>query len=118
MAYSEQLADRIRESLAGLRGIEEKKMMGGLTFMYRGKMCVGIIKDELMCRIDPDLHEKAISRKGCRTMDFTGRPMIGYVLVNETGMGSKQGLRYWIDLAMDFNKRAKSSRKRRAGKSG
>jgi hypothetical protein len=52
MAYNEHLADRIRARLAGLPNIEEKKMMGGLTFMYNGKMCVGIIKDDLMCRID------------------------------------------------------------------
>ena len=116
MAFSEQLADRVRESLADLRGIEEKRMIGGLTFMYRGKMCVGIIKDDLMCRIDPDLHEQAISRKGCRTMDFTGRPMKGYVLVNDTGMQSKQDLRYWINLALDFNKKAKASKKRAARK--
>jgi len=62
MAYSEKLAKRIRERLAALPNIEEKEMMGGLTFMYNDKMCVGIIKDELMCRIDPDLHETAISK--------------------------------------------------------
>jgi len=114
MSYSEKLADRIRERLAGLSGVEEKKMMGGLTFMYNSKMCVGIIKDELMCRIDPALHEQAIARKGCRTMDFTNRPMSGYVMVNETGMKSRADLDYWIDLALDFNKRAKASKKRKA----
>jgi TfoX/Sxy family transcriptional regulator of competence genes len=113
MSYSEKLADRIRKRLAGLSPIEEKKMMGGLTFMYNGKMCVGIIKDELMCRIDPALHEQAITRKGCRTMDFTNRPMIGYVLVDETGMKTKTEFDYWIDLALAFNKQAKSSKKKK-----
>lgn len=73
MAYSEKLADRIRKRLAGLSNVEEKKMIGGLTFMYNGKMCVGVMKDELMCRIDPSLHEMEVARKGCRTMDFNKR---------------------------------------------
>ena len=88
--YSETLADRVRQRLAELPNVTEKEMMGGLTFMYKDKMCVGIIKNELMCRIDPTLHEKAIGKVGCRTMDFTQRPMIGYVLVDESGMRTKQ----------------------------
>jgi len=112
MAYDEKLADRIREKLSALRNVEEKKMMGGLTFMYNNKMCVGIIKDELMCRIDPEFHEKAIKKPGCRTMDFTNRPMIGYVLINQDGIKSKIDFDYWIDLALEFNKHAKSSKKK------
>ena len=111
MAYSEKLADRIRQRLAGLPNVEEKSMMGGLTFMYNGKMCVGIIKDELMCRIDPKLHETAISKPGCRTMDFTNRPMSGYVMIDESGMKTQSSFDYWIDLALDFNKKAKSSKR-------
>lgn len=111
MAYSEKLADQIRHRLAGLPHIEEKKMMGGLTFMYNGKMCVGIIKDDLMCRIDPALHETAISKKGCRTLDFTTRPMSGFILVDESGRRTQQEFDYWIDMALDFNKKAKASKK-------
>ena len=113
MAYSEKLADRIRERLADLPNIEEKKMMGGLTFIYNGKMCVGIIKDELMCRIDPNFHEQAVEKTGCRTMDFTKRPMKGYVLVDDNGMKPKKDFEYWISLALDFNKKAKSSKKKK-----
>ncbi len=113
MAYSEKLADRIRERLADLPNIEEKKMMGGLTFIYNGKMCVGIIKDELMCRIDPNFHEQAVEKTGCRTMDFTKRPMKGYVLVYDNGMKPKKDFEYWISLALDFNKKAKSSKKKK-----
>jgi TfoX/Sxy family transcriptional regulator of competence genes len=113
MAYSGKLAKRIRERLVNLPNIEEKKMMGGLTFMYNDKMCVGIIKDELMCRIDPDLHETAISKTGCRTMDFTNRPMKGYVLVDENGLKTQKAFDYWINLALDFNKKAKATRKRK-----
>lgn len=115
MAYNEKLANRIRESLSDIPQVEEKEMMGGLTFMVKGKMCVGIIKDELMCRIDPDFHESAIEITGCRTMDFTKRPMKGYVMVDDTGMKTKKEFEYWIGLALTFNKKAKSS-KRNKGK--
>jgi len=111
MAYDENLANRIRERFAELSGVEEKEMMGGLVFMYNDKMCVGIIKDEMMCRIDPGLHELAVEKTGCRTMDFTKRPMKGYVMINGSGMKTKKDLDYWIDLAIEFNKKAKSSKK-------
>ena len=116
MAYNEKLADRIRESLADLPNIEEKEMMGGLTFMVNDKMCVGIIKDEMMCRIDPNFHETAIEKTGCRTMDFTKRPMKGYVMIDDTGMKTKKEFDYWIKLSLDFNKQAKSSKKKRKHK--
>ena len=113
MAYNEQLAERIRKRFAALPNVEEKQMMGGLTFMYNDKMCVGIIKDDLMCRIDPALHDEAVEKPGCRTMDFTNRPMSGYVLIDETGIKSKKDFEYWIGLALAYNKQAKSSKKRR-----
>jgi len=114
MAYDHQLADRIRKSMATLANVEEKEMMGGLVFMYNDKMCVGVIRDEMMCRIDPGLHEQSIERPGCRTMDFTNRPMTGYVLVDENGMKFKKDFEYWIGLALDFNKEAKSSKKKKS----
>jgi TfoX/Sxy family transcriptional regulator of competence genes len=113
MAYNETLADRIRESLSETKRVKEKQMMGGLTFMVNDKMCIGIIKDEMMCRIDPELQDDALSRNGCRIMDFTGRPMKGYVMVDESGMRSKKDFDYWIGLCLDFNKRAKSSKKKK-----
>jgi TfoX/Sxy family transcriptional regulator of competence genes len=111
MAFNEKLADKVRARLAGLPNIEEKKMMGGLTFMYNDKMCLGIIKDDLMCRIDPVLHETAIARTGCRTMDFTNRPMSGFIMVDERGLKTQKDFNYWVDLALEFNKRAKASKK-------
>ncbi len=113
MAYDMKLAERIRERLADLPNVEEKAMMGGLTFMYNGKMCVGIIKDELMCRIDPEIHEAAIEKRGARTMDFTHRPMKGYVLIDETGMKTKKDFDYWIGLSLEYNARAKASKKKK-----
>ena len=71
MPYSEILANRIRQALAHLLNVQEKKMMGGLTFMVNSKMCVSIMKDDLMARIDPELYETALKMKGARQMDFT-----------------------------------------------
>lgn len=113
MAYDELLADRVRERLAELPNVEEKAMMGGLTFMLNDKMCVGIIKDELMCRIDPELHEIVVEKTGCRTMDFTKRPMKGYIMIDDSGMKTKKEFNYWMELALEFNKKAKSSKKKK-----
>lgn len=116
MAYNEKLACRIRESLSDISQVVEKEMMGGLTFMVKGKMCVGIIKDEMMCRIDPDFHEVVIEKTGCRTMDFTKRPMKGYIMVDDTGMKTKKEFEYWLGLALTFNKKAKSSKRKKSKK--
>jgi TfoX/Sxy family transcriptional regulator of competence genes len=113
MAYSETLANRIREALVDVKRVKEKEMMGGLTFMVNDKMCVGIIKDEMMCRITPELQETVLEKTGCRVMDFTGRPMKGYVMVDDTGMKTKKEFDYWINLCLDFNKIAKSSKKKK-----
>jgi TfoX/Sxy family transcriptional regulator of competence genes len=113
MAYSEKLANRIRESLAEVKKVKEKEMMGGLTFMVNDKMCVGIIKDEMMCRIDPAIQDEVLDKTGCRIMDFTGRPMKGYIMVDESGMKSKKDFQYFIDLSLAFNKMAKSSKRKK-----
>src|SRR5882672_12374630 len=113
MAYNQKLALRIRECLAEIPNVEEKEMMGGLTFMVNDKMCVGIIKDEMMCRIDPELHDMAITKKGCRTMDFTKRQMKGYVMIDDAGMKTQKQFDYWISLCLDFNSKAKPSKKRK-----
>lgn len=73
MAYNEDLANRVRKAFNHLPQVEEKKMMGGLTFMVNGKMCVGILGDDLMARIDPEIYESALSKIGAREMNFTGR---------------------------------------------
>jgi TfoX/Sxy family transcriptional regulator of competence genes len=113
MAYSEKLANRVRAILVDHPKVEEKKMMGGLTFMVNNKMCVGILKDDLMARIDPSAYKTVLKKNGCREMDFTGRPMKGFVLISPDGTKTKEGLNYWIDLALEYNKTAKSSRKRK-----
>jgi TfoX/Sxy family transcriptional regulator of competence genes len=112
MSYSEQLRDRVREILYGQKKVVEKKMFGGITFMVNGKMCVGVLKDEIMARIDPAVYEKALKRKGCREMRFTGKPMKGFVFIGTEGTKSKKDLEYWVGLAMEFNEIAKASKKK------
>lgn len=113
MAYNEKLNDRIRESLSGLKKVEEKHMFGGTCYMVNGKMCVGVVKDEMMCRINPEIYEEALEKKGCREMVFTGKPMKGYVFVSEDGMKTEKDFEYWIDLSLEFNKIAKASKKKK-----
>src|ERR1700752_653437 len=112
MAFNEKLADRIREALVNVPKVEEKFMFGGVCFMVNGKMCVGVVKDEMMCRIDPAMDEVALEITGCRRMDFTGKPMKGYVFVSEEGMKTKKAFEYWVDLCLEFNSKAKASKKK------
>lgn len=113
MAYNEKLNDRIREAIANLPNVEEKYMFGGTCFMLNGRMCVGVVKDEMMCRIDPLIYEEALEKDGCREMVFTGKPMKGYVFVCEDGMKTKKQFDYWISLCLDFNKKAKASKRQK-----
>jgi len=112
MAFDEQLSNRIREALAELPDVEEKLMFGGAAYMVNGKMCVGGIKDEMMCRIGPDQHEAALERPGCREMQFSGKPMAGMVFVSEDGMRSHADFEYWINLCLAYNPLAKASKKK------
>jgi TfoX/Sxy family transcriptional regulator of competence genes len=111
MAYNERLTNKIREALAHLPKVEEKRMFRGVTFMVNDKMCISAGDDKIMCRIDPAIHEEAIKRKGCETVKMKGREYKGYVYVQEGGIKTKKDLDYWIGLALDFNKLAKSSKK-------
>lgn len=117
MAYEQKLADRIMDSLVHLDDVEEKHMFGGVCYMVNGKMCIGVVGDEMMCRIDPEIYEDALERDGCRQMDFTGRPMKGYVYVSKEGMKTKKNFEYWIELCLAFNKKAKPSKKKSKSKS-
>jgi TfoX/Sxy family transcriptional regulator of competence genes len=113
MAYSEKLADRVREALAYLHKVEEKRMFRGITFMVNGKMCVSVGDNRIMCRIDPALHEEVVEKNGCRTVKMKGREYKGFVHVSEEAMKSKKEFDYWIGLALDFNEKAKATTKRK-----
>lgn len=112
MTYSDKLVNRIREELVDLKDVEEKYMFGGVCFMVNGKMCVGVVKDEMMCRINPDMDEVVLEKNGCRPMDFTGKRMKGYVFVSDEGMKKKSEFQYWINLCLEFNVLAKASKKK------
>ncbi|MEO6097577.1 MAG: TfoX/Sxy family protein [Fibrobacteria bacterium] len=113
MAYSDILAGRVEEALRKVKKVKTKKMMGGLCFMVNDKMALGVTGEDLMVRLDPDIREKALKKKGCREMDFTGRPMKAFVFVAPQGTKTDTELQGWVDLALDFNPRAKSSKKSR-----
>jgi len=120
MAFDEYMADRIRQQFKE-KGVSflEKNMMGGLCFMVDDKMCCGAHFDKkkntnlLMARIGEDAYAEAIQKPGCQPMDFTGRPMKGYVFVTPEGFDLDADLEYWIQLCVDFNPLAKSSKKKK-----
>ena len=102
MAFDEGLAQRLRELLERTRGVTEKKMFGGVCFMLNGHMCVGIVKQALMARVGPEGHADALKQPHARTMDFTGKPMKGYVFVEPKGFASDAGLKAWLARALKF----------------
>jgi TfoX/Sxy family transcriptional regulator of competence genes len=102
MAFDEGLAQRIREALEDRSGVTEKKMFGGLAFMLGGNMCVGVVGHELMVRVGPDAYEDALAQKHARKMDFTKRPMKGFVYVATDGIESDRDLEDWIGRAVEF----------------
>jgi len=113
MAYNEKLADRTREIISvDHKNVEEKKMFGGLCFMVNGKMCVGVEQERLMVRLDPERYDEAMEKEGCKPMDFTGKIMKGYVFVDIDSLNTKRKLEYWVQLALEFNKKAKAARKK------
>jgi len=102
VVYNEKLAAMIREALKNKRNITEKKMFGGLAFMLKGKMFCGIINDDLMVRTGPENYEKALSKPHSRPMDFTGRPMKGFVYVAPHGYKTAKALSRWITFGLDY----------------
>jgi TfoX/Sxy family transcriptional regulator of competence genes len=84
-------------------------MFGGIAFMVNGKMCIGVGRDRCMFRIDPSTHDKVVKSEGCQTVVMKGRPLKGYVHVDASAMKSARQLTYWIDLALDYNRRLAAS---------
>ena len=121
MAYNEQLTNRVRAALAAIPNVEEKKMFSGITFMVNGKMCISVGNDRIMCRVDPAIHDDVVVRKGSRTVQMKGRDYRGYIYVSEEGIKTKKDFDFWINLSLEFNKKAKASRpnqKKRVAKKG
>ena len=103
MAYDEGVAERLRNLFEERPGVTEKKMFGGLAFMYRGHMLVGILGELLMARVGPAAYADSLKRPHTREMDFTGKPMKGYVYVDPEGFESDADLEKWIGLCVRFN---------------
>src|SRR5690349_8592046 len=103
MAYNEVLTNRVREALANVPNVEEKKMFRGIAFMVNGKLCVSTGNNELMCRIDPALHDELVEKNGCRTMIMKNREYKGYVYISEDCIQTKSELEYWLSFALSFN---------------
>jgi len=112
MAYNEKLANMARELISLThKKVEEKAMFGGLCFMVNGKMALGVEKERLMVRLDPAKYDEVMEKDGCRPMDFTGKVMKGYVFVDAAVLNTKKKLDYWMQLALEYNKIAKASKK-------
>ena len=107
MAYNEKLADRTRELIALTHSkVEEKAMFGGLCFMVNDKMAIGVEKERLMVRLNPEQYEEVMKKEGCSPMDFTGKVMKGFVFVAADALTTKAKLNYWVQLALEYNKMA------------
>jgi TfoX/Sxy family transcriptional regulator of competence genes len=103
MAYDEQLAARIRETLAEAGGISERKMFGGLAILQHGNMVCGVMGEELMLRLGPKLADAALDEPDTRPMDFTGRPMKSMLIVEPPGFATDDALTNWIERALAFS---------------
>ena len=102
MAFSEALAERVRQSLARKRGVEEKTMFGGLCFLLHGNVLLGVWKDSLIARLGPDEGEAAMLEPHVRRFDITGKPMRNWVAVEPEGIEDDDQLKDWIERAVRF----------------
>ncbi|MGH2788385.1 MAG: TfoX/Sxy family protein [Actinomycetota bacterium] len=102
MAYDEELAARVREILEERVEPGQRKMFGGIAFMVNGHMCCGVIKEDLVLRLSPDVADKALEDPNVRPMDFTGRPMKGFVFVSDEGTRTEARLRRHLRSALEF----------------
>jgi len=113
MSYNTKLADRVREALAHLPDVEEKEMFRGVCFMVNGKMCVCISGEELLCRIGAETMEAALDENGVRQMVMArNRPSKDFVFVSREAFQRQTDFDKWIKQALDFNPKAKASKKR------
>jgi TfoX/Sxy family transcriptional regulator of competence genes len=109
MAYNLQRTDQIRQRLAHIRDVDERKMFGSIGFMVNDKLCIGVGDHSdhvMMVRVGPDMLEQALAKKGACPAIMRGREMKGYVFLLEEAVQTDEDLDYWVQLALDFNKTA------------
>jgi TfoX/Sxy family transcriptional regulator of competence genes len=114
MPFSETLNNRVREAMMNLPDVDEKYMFGGVCYMVGGKMCVGVMGEQLMCRIGEENYKLVQEKPGCQRMEMAGRLMKGYVLVSEEGWKNRQDFSFWINLCLAFNPEAKAAGKKKS----
>lgn len=102
MAYDETLATRVRRALARKKAVTEINMFGGLCFTVRGNMCCGVLQNDLVLRVPRESYEKILKKPHVRPMDFTGRPLRGFIFVGPKGHKTAQSLKRWIDAAVRY----------------
>jgi len=102
MAYNEKLAERITKLLKPQKRVKEKKMFGGMCYMLKDKMMCGIVKDDLMVRVLDDMFDELLKKPHSREMDFTGRPMRGFLYVSPDGIKTDKQLNYWLDVGIEY----------------
>lgn len=102
MPYDEGAAQRLREHFAGRGDVAEKRMFGGIAFMVAGHMACGLVGDTLMVRVGPERARESLARPHARPMDFTGRPMKGYLYVDPPGFAEDRDLAAWVGMAEAF----------------
>jgi len=113
MAFDEKLADRIREILGNSKSITERKMFGGICFMLNGNMIGGVLKDDLIVKIDKESHAKAVAQKHVRPFDFTGKPMVGIIFVSPDGTKTRKNLEQWIEMGTAHARALPAKRKKK-----
>ena len=102
MAYDEGVAERIRDLFLDRHDVLEKKMFGGIAFMLKGKMCCGVVNDTLMARVGPEQYSAALKKQHAREMDFTGKPMQGFIFVDPAGFETDTQLKEWVSQCVQF----------------
>ena len=101
MPYNLQLAERIRSELSGIP-VVEKKMFGGVGFLWNGNLACGVNKDDLIVRVDPEKHSALLKKPHVRPFDMTGRPMKGWLIVEAEGVKTEKQLSTWIKEGVEF----------------
>jgi len=102
VVYNEQLAGKARALISRRKGFSEKKMFGGMAYLINGNMCCGVLKDDLIVRVDPKEYDRVLAMANARPMDFTGRTMRGFVYVDSKGWSKTDALKKWVDMGVHY----------------
>ena len=104
MAFNQELSDRVRVTLAGTEGLDERVMFGGIGFLIHGNMACGVIGDRLIVRVGPESYEAALQQPNVREFDYTGQPMKGWITVLPAGTNNETRLKDWVSAGLNFTR--------------